>query len=298
MNTLQGFKRETLKRGRCLNMNVITGSPPYLFGIGALVCFCLAVRFCCQKEKLGAAALLSGLFLLCVVLAYFPQLDSIKAFSIDVRLKKGLDRAEDLLAQIRKVSIASAKSTYMNTAWSGRYGSMPERTKQKLLDAVNEELQSVGITEEEKKEIVRPYVEFVAFDLYGIFCNSVAGVFGHHHDGPEGRMLANEWRKTLPTHDPESFHQLSNGSAFASYMKKQIPQSSFDADDQQKLIKLAEKIGHIYDDCLRSGGHTEYSLKFVEKYQKGISIMPSGQSVLSSGQSHDDYNILTDLLKD
>ena len=65
---------------------IIDGSPPYLLALGATACIVLAIVFAWQ-DKLTAATLLSALFLVCVVLAYFPQLDSIKAFAVDVRLK-------------------------------------------------------------------------------------------------------------------------------------------------------------------------------------------------------------------
>lgn len=261
-------------------MNVMSEAPPYLLALGASVCFFSAI-WLSWHDKLKAATLLSGLFLLCVILAYFPQLDSIKAFSINVQLRKNLDRADEILAQIRKVSIASAKSTYMNTAWGGRLGGMSDRSKQKILDVVDEQLKSIKINDDDRNEIVQPYVELIGFDLYGIFCNSVRSVIEHDR-GSEGRALANEWARTLPTDNLEYFHHLSDGSIFASYMKEQISKTSIDADDRHKLTKLADKIGHIFDDCLHSGGYTEESLKFTETYNNNKGI-PNY------------YNILTDL---
>jgi hypothetical protein len=264
--------------------DVIIGSPPYLFALAAAACLCLAIWFSWQ-DKLKAAALLSGLFLLCVVLAYFPQLDSIKAFSIDVKLRNSLDRADEILAKIRKVSIGSAKSTYMNTAWSGRFGGMSERDKQDLLDAVNEELQSVGITDEERKEIVRPYIEFIGYDLYIIFYESVRGVLWHFRTIPtesQGTKLISEWEGKWQTDGLNSVRRyLSDGSTLTSHMKEQIPQSFLDTGNNEKLTKLAENIGRIFDGCLRRGGHTEESLKFIDVYKQ------------SSGQPHKYYNILT-----
>ena len=94
---------------------IIDGSPPYLLALGATACIVLAIVFAWQ-DKLTAATLLSALFLVCVVLAYFPQLDSIKAFAVDVRLRRSLDRAEEILARLKDLSVISAKTSYMTLA--------------------------------------------------------------------------------------------------------------------------------------------------------------------------------------
>ncbi len=266
--------------------DLITGSPPYLLALGASVCLSSAVWLSWRNE-LKAAALLGGLFLLCVVLAYFPRLDSIKAFSIHVQLKKSLDRADEILAQIRKVSITSAKTAYMNTAWVGRFGDMSERDKQKLLDAVDEQLQSVGIKEEERKTIVRPYVELIGYDLYIIFYQSVHGALWNRRTRltePEAARSIGEWESQFNGELESDRRYLFNGSAFTSHMKEQIPQDLHDTGDYEKLEKLAETIGQIFDGCVSRGGHTEESLKFIDVYKKKA----------SSGEPRDYYNILTE----
>ncbi len=154
---------------------IIDGSPPYLLSIAAAACLGLAALFA-WHDNLNPAMLLSSFFVVCVVLAYFPHLDSIKAFTIDVKLRQSLDRADEIMAQIRKVSIASARAAYMGTAWGGRFGGMSERDKQELLDSVNEQLQAVGIMDEGLREIVRPHIELIGYDLYLNFYNSVRGV--------------------------------------------------------------------------------------------------------------------------
>lgn len=77
----------------------ITESPPYLFALGAIVCFGLTILLA-FRDKLKPATLLGGLFFLCAILAYFPQLDSIAAFNINVKLRQNLDRAEEILGKL------------------------------------------------------------------------------------------------------------------------------------------------------------------------------------------------------
>ena len=81
---------------------IIDASPPYLFALGAITCFVLAILLAFKKDKVKSATLLGGLFFLCAILAYFPHLDSIAAFNINVKLRQNLDRAEEILKTLQE----------------------------------------------------------------------------------------------------------------------------------------------------------------------------------------------------
>ncbi len=81
---------------------IIDASPPYLFALGAMTCFGLTILLAFKKDKIKSAILLGGLFFLCAILAYFPHLDSIAAFSINVKLRQNLDRAEEILKKLQE----------------------------------------------------------------------------------------------------------------------------------------------------------------------------------------------------
>jgi hypothetical protein len=81
--------------------HLIDGSPPYLFGLGAIICFGF-IFLLALRDKVGSATLIVGLFFLCAILAYLPRLDSIEAFNISVKLRQNLDRAEELIAKLQQ----------------------------------------------------------------------------------------------------------------------------------------------------------------------------------------------------
>src|SRR5260221_7132561 len=99
----------------------IDASPPYLLSIGAAVCLVLAVISCWQG-RLKEAGILGAFFFLCVVLAYLPQTENIKAFAVEVKLRRTLDRAEEILARLKDLSLTNAKMSYMTVAWGNRLG--------------------------------------------------------------------------------------------------------------------------------------------------------------------------------
>ncbi|MFZ3326640.1 MAG: hypothetical protein WA231_12405 [Methylocella sp.] len=107
----------------------VDAAPPYLLSFAAAVCLSLAV-WCAWRDSIKAGTLLSVLFLLCVMLAYFPQLDSLNAIGVNVKLRRNLDRAEEILAELRQLAVINAKTTYMEMAWGNRIGSPSAKDKQ------------------------------------------------------------------------------------------------------------------------------------------------------------------------
>jgi hypothetical protein len=100
-------------------------------------------------------------------------------------MQKSLNEAKEILEEVRRASIASAKSAYLNFAWANRLGGMSAREKQKALDSVDEQLRAVGVKDEDRQAIVKPHVELIGFDLYFTFYNSVRSVLWHHRTQPD-----------------------------------------------------------------------------------------------------------------
>jgi hypothetical protein len=109
-----------------------------------------------MNQRLGSSGVLAGIFIVAALIFNLPLLETFKAFSVEVRLRQSVDQAEEILGQIRKASLVNAKATYMNVAWGGRLGGMPERDKQATLDSMIEQLRAVGIKDEELEDLARP----------------------------------------------------------------------------------------------------------------------------------------------
>jgi len=50
------------------------------------------------------------------LLAYLPQLDSLSAFAVNVKLRSNLDRADEILVRLRSLTIVNAKLAYTTLA--------------------------------------------------------------------------------------------------------------------------------------------------------------------------------------
>jgi hypothetical protein len=232
-----------------------------------------------MNQRVSSALLLAGIFVACALLMYLPQLETFKAFGVEAKLQQKLDRAEEILGKMRQLSIASAKAAYLNLAWSNRLGGIEPRDKQKTLDAINAQLRTVGISDDEWREIVRPYIELIGYDLYFVFYNAARSAVSHYaqtsqSDGrktqAETLKLVQEWdAKWTPTGLDALTPFLSDGQRFTAYMKQEISPSFIEPAAYDKLVKLADTIGALYEECRERGGYTDKALLYLQEYNKG-----------------------------
>jgi len=91
------------------------GCRTYLFATAATISFALAV-YLALHDRIRASGLLAGLAFVAALLAYLPQLDSLSAFAVNVKLRSNLDRADEILVRLRSLTIVNAKLAYTTLA--------------------------------------------------------------------------------------------------------------------------------------------------------------------------------------
>ena len=70
--------------------------------------------------KLTSSAALGAAFVVCGLFVFIPQLKAFKVWGVEAELKETIDRAEEILGKLRRLSLISAKASYMSSAWSCR----------------------------------------------------------------------------------------------------------------------------------------------------------------------------------
>ncbi|SDR29031.1 hypothetical protein SAMN05519103_01765 [Rhizobiales bacterium GAS113] len=241
--------------------------PPYLLALGAIGCLISAVLNAWRNRN-ASAVVLGALFLVCVILAYFPQLDSIQAFSVRVRTRQTLNRADEILAQVKELALLSAKTTYNNMSWANRIGGMPLEEKQGISDQIDAQLKSYGISNTDIKHAKTEYVALIGYDLGAIFeivlsqyVSSTIGV-----KNPSGLL---KWSSEWNANGRVSLDKISGieGLALSKLLKSEIPVQYVDADDADKFGRFADKIGVIYSSCLVKLGYTTEAISFFNEYR-------------------------------
>lgn len=272
------------KTGAAMMMNAridINKVPPYMFSGAAAICFFFTAYFS-LNDHLATATLYSGLFVVCVIFSYFPYLDSIKAFSIDVKLKRNISRAESIITSIRALSTTNAKVAFTIAAYSGRGPCITIIEKQQLIDTINKQLNDIIITDVERREVSRPYVTMIGYELYSIFSRAIrtaVGTYNQTNAEDKYQEHYNQWilkwyslssvdNNGHVRYDVVAPHLDSDNSLY-QYMAECIDHSTLAFVNKQRLSAmecLAKEICSIYRGCIDKCGYSEKAATFIMRY--------------------------------
>jgi hypothetical protein len=257
---------------------LLGGLPPYLFAAAATISFALAL-YLALHDRIKSASLLGALAFVAALLAYLPQLESLSAFAVNVKLRSSLDRAEEILSRLRSLSVVNAKLAYTTLAWGNRLGAPKAIEKQRLLDAMDEQLAALNVSPDEANEIKRSYVRFIAFDFYTLYSRGIDYALSRRMEALQAKVQAepsdanrtaaqmfsikmSEWRKIA---FPSSLEALPL-DGFRKYLHDKTPADTFSLQETASLQKLANQIADLFEASRLKGGYTPEAAEFYDKY--------------------------------
>jgi hypothetical protein len=255
-------------------INTSPALPPYLFALAAVICFVLTIIFV-FRDKIKSATLLAAISFLCVVLGYFPQLDSIAAFSINVKLHNNLDRAEEILKKLRDLAALNAKSSYFTLTWNNRGVRPSAKDKQSILDEIDQQLTALNVSAENQHAMTQQYVQLIGVDLYGIFSAIIDRYIQwkeehSHRSTPSELAEAQQFTISVAKWREIAFTEGSIGKFgdqdLKSHLQRVIPTDLFDADAKVKAQQFADEVVGLYAGCKAKGGYTNEAAQFVDTY--------------------------------
>jgi hypothetical protein len=144
----------------------------WIFGIAAAASFALAIFLLLWRSDSAGAAVASGLFLVSALLIFLPDIEVLKAFGIEAKLRAKLSEADEILQKLRRLGAVNAKMAYQQLGWGNRIGGARSIEKQRLADEVDQVLRDLGGAPEELSSMKRDYLRFAVFDLSQLF-NSI-----------------------------------------------------------------------------------------------------------------------------
>jgi hypothetical protein len=263
--------------------DLLQGLPPYLFATAAAVSFALAVYLALHDRK-AASGILAGMALVAALLAYLPQLDSLSAFAVNVKLRSSLDRADEILTKLRNLTIVNAKLGYTTLAWGNRLGTPKASAKQRILDEIDDQLSNMNVSEDERAEIKRSYVRFIAFDFYELYTRSInyalsrrmeqlqAKLSAEPNDGnraaaQEFNTKSSEWRSRLARISLEEIPI----DGFRKFLHDNTSVDTFSSEETVALNKIADEIADLFLSSRQKGGYTKEAAEFYDRYYDGMS---------------------------
>jgi hypothetical protein len=236
-------------------------------------------------DRVAAGTLTAGFFVVLVLMRFLPEAEIFKAYGSEIKLRERLNRADQILGQMRNAAVLSGKLTYHMLGWQSRMAN-PVAVNQALADEADKYLLASGVTPDELKEIKRAYMKFMLYDIqekYAAVCRLAVSSASRTMikkiqqltNGPEGeavddvkearerqeRLLA--WQKNRPQVDWENFDFTTECAAITP------TKGLLDDKDQAALDRLSAEIKRIADECVATGRVTDEAVKVMESDYSG-----------------------------
>lgn len=236
------------------------------------------------QGKIASATVLGVSFLMCGLFLFLPQIKMFKVWEVQVELRETVDRAEELIKRLRRISSNSARSAYMQMAWGNRMASPSAKEKRAFLDEIDQQLVDLKLSPEERADIARPVVRIIGFDLYMIFSRTLEKYAEMRYSALVERARSEKpelveardrhsatyttWHKREAGQNP--FLRLDTYD-LANELDRETPRSGEWMDERELTImrNFAHTILALYKGCEAKGGYTPEAADFLDTYGSG-----------------------------
>jgi hypothetical protein len=251
----------------------------YVVAAFAMLSFACAV-YQAMNEKHWSAGILGGIAVACTFLVFFPRLEMFKAFGVEARLSQTLDRAQEILQELQRLSVITARTSYMTMAWGNRMGAPAARDKQAILDEVDRQLADLNVSRDERSALQRPYVKLIGFDFYRLFVGLLDRYGNWKADDLVRQLNANHTEQAVLARERFTKEQsdwrakaLGNDvyAKLATYkfeeeMSRAAPDGWLDDKERKAAETLRAHMVRMFDECEKKGGYTIEAAEFYDRY--------------------------------
>lgn len=246
------------------------------------------------NQRVPFATFLGAMAIACTFLVFMPKLEVFKVWGIEARLTKTLDRAEEILGKLSRLSQISARATYLQMAWGNRMGTPTAQVKQSVLDQIDAQLSDLKVPEAEQRSIKKPFERMVKLDFYFLF----TGVLRQYS------ALQNTYLVSAVHADPNSTAaqaaMLRHGEFITAWSKKQNdldPSIKLDRFSLEEVLndyiprkgewlsdveletfqRFKTEIVNLNAECEAKGGYTKVAAEYYDKYAHDNNIVRAEQ---------------------
>jgi hypothetical protein len=253
----------------------------FLYFVAALAMFALLCAvYQAMNDKKGSALTLGTIFLVSALIVFIPKLDVLEAWGVKAVLNKTLDRAEEIIGRLQRLSVISARTSYMIMAWGNRMATPSAKEKQAVLDDVDKQLADLNVTPQQRAEITRPYIQLIGFDFYLFFTRMFDRYLSWKNTEMVRQLNANnteetrasferyqvkqaEWRKKALG---DNVFERLNSYKFADELQRVMPTDWLDERERKSAESLRVQLVKMFEECERKGGYTAEAADFYDRY--------------------------------
>lgn len=236
------------------------------------------------NQRVPSATFLGGLAIACTFLVFMPQLEVFKVWGIEARLSKTLDRAEEILGKLTRLSAISARASYLTIAWGNRLGAPSAKDRQVVLDDIDMQITDLKVSSQERAIIVRPWVDMIRADFFFLFTGVVrefavlkssdltAKIHATHSQEATDASMAHSalitpWSQKNQNFDPA---KRLEGKSLSDVIDEYMPSKSGWLSEKEiaALAIFKQEIIRLNADCEKKGGYTSEAADYYDTQSK------------------------------
>jgi hypothetical protein len=257
----------------------------FLYFVAALTMFAFlgSVYQAFNNEK-GSAGILGTLFLVGSLIVFIPQLEFIKTFGVEAKLRQTVTEAVATLQNLKRLSQISARASYLTIAWGNRLGTPSAKDKQAVLDDIDAQLTELKITPEERAVIVLPWIRMVRSDFFSLFSrvirefatlkasDLVAKIHATKSQEANDASMAHSelitpWSQKNNNFQP--FERLESRTLAAVIDEYMPGKDGWLSEKEISAIEVfKQEIVRLNADCEKKGGYTAEAAAYYDRYSE------------------------------
>jgi hypothetical protein len=240
-----------------------------------------------MNNSLKSAGVLAAVFFVSTMIVFIPQLEVLKAFGVEAKLREKLNEADVIIAKLNRLSALSAKVSYTMMAWGNRFDGPSAKDRQAIIDEVDRQIADLKLTPEQRRDITGQYVSFIGLDLL-MNVNAIYERYSQYKSNKLNQALNREntdINRAAVVKLSEGVNQWAIAKGPVLYAIKNwsdaslndrldglLPVQWMNETDLTAARQFQKTILAMYEVCQRKGGYTPEAAEYNDKYRDAAGI--------------------------
>jgi hypothetical protein len=253
------------------------------FVVGAVICFVLSV-WLALEDKVPAATLLAGMFIVLTLFHFLPQLESFKAYGVEAKWREKISEADKVLSSLRSTLAMFGKMTYY-TFGSGSRVSHPVGEKQRLADELDALLRANDVPEADILAMKEKYIFYCVYDINSVLqrikerlaiaqaAKFTSDAVTFNTTDPSQAEPTKEKGKRVLRYNQQTREAFPTDNFLKWCLESLPPSELLEPADEKVLRAFAERCGKAGEACVKEGRLTDEGVAIIRSAQLGTDVL-------------------------
>jgi hypothetical protein len=209
-------------------------------------------------DNKAAAGTMGALFLVMAIVSQLDSFKSFKAFTVEAQLQDKIDRADELINQLKSLSVLVAKAGYASTGSSLMTLGSTQASGMSLASDFDEMLQRLKVSQADIRSAKQPLIRAIGYRLAVGFISVSSGVLTQKRSDDE-RSKNMEPSKVLSGGAnilQLGMLEIDSGRQLRYTLTSFLPHGLL-PDQKAAADKYISELVTIYEECQKAGGPTQ-----------------------------------------